>query len=94
MCGCRNGLDHHQRHVVPEPRRLFPCCERTERLRLASSGSRAGKNQGIWISRKSEICRFQQRSTIAIQQFEAARFVHDSRRDAWRAGTGGVALKA
>src|SRR5881397_3833613 len=43
MCGCRNGLDHHQRHVVPEPRRLFPCCERTERLRLASSGSRAGK---------------------------------------------------
>ena len=94
MCGGRHGLDHHQRYVVPEPRRLFPRCERTERLRLASSGSRAGKNQGIWISREPEICRFHQRSTITFQQFEAPRFVHDPCRDARRAGTGAVARKA
>ena len=91
MCGGCHGLDHDQLILVPEPGGLFSRCKRTKRQRAAERRSCARKNQDIWFSRQSKICRSHRRSAIAFQQFQPSGFIYDSCSQTWRGGTGAYA---
>ena len=58
MCGGCHRLDHYQRILVSKPGGLFRRCKRAKRQRAAERRRRARKNQDIWISGQSEVCRF------------------------------------
>ena len=45
-------------HPGTGARRLFHCCKRAKRQRAKERRSRARKNQDIWTSGQSEVCRF------------------------------------